>query len=91
MKRKRKGNAWAALAALLLLFVTTLTWMLMSNMFQPLLFPQMEQILSGHSSALDTLNILQMAWNNWPVVIVAGLVIYVIVAAQKEEPRYARR
>lgn len=87
---RRKGNAWVALVALVMLFFVTATWILLSNVFTPHLFPLVGDMLSGYPEASNTLDILKMSWNNWPLIIVVGIVIYAIVGGQKKEQRFTR-
>jgi len=84
--KKRKGAMFVFLAALVILFVTTLLWIIFSQAYVPHLFPQAETHLEGHNASMETFGLIKTAWNFWPLVMIVGMVIWVIVAAQKREP-----
>jgi len=88
--RRRKGNAAVQVFALILVFTVTLLWIMLAQVYVPHVFPQAQAALSGHSEASNTFSILKTAWNNWPLIILGGLVLWVIVSSQKEEPIYGR-
>ena len=42
--------------------------------------------MTNDSDALVTYGILHMAWNAWPIVLVLGVVIFVIINSARKEP-----
>jgi len=82
--KERKGGAAAYIVGLIILFVTTMLWILFSRVFTDF-FPAMGKHIVG-SEMQQTFDIMVTAWNNWPLMILVGIGIYWIVNSQKEEP-----
>lgn len=82
--KERNGQAAAFIIGLVVLFVVSLLWIIFSRVFETL-FPAMEQFLVG-SQFQNTYDLIIMAWNNWPLMILVGIGIYWIVNSQKQEP-----
>lgn len=82
--KKREGSAANFVIGLVVLFVVSLLWIIFSRVFETL-FPAMKQHLVG-GQFIDTYNLIVMAWNNWPLMILIGIGIYWVVNSQKEEP-----
>jgi hypothetical protein len=89
----RKGQAFVWLEILAAIFVVGLfyvvwSWVLYGQV-KALIMPQINTLNSSTLNTTgmqSTINIIDIVWQYWPLIIIFGLILYGIVAAQKREP-----
>lgn len=80
MNRNGMGTAGAWIFAMITLFFVIFLWQVFAPAYDSIrnaTNPQLENI----SEAQETLDVLDLVWNNWPVVMVFAVVVFVIVRA----------
>lgn len=81
-----KGSAYAWIVVLLIIFVGSFLWIIFSEVLVPHVFPEAETQLSGYTEATSILDNIKSVWNNWPLILIIGIIIYGIVSSLKREP-----
>lgn len=80
-----KGIAAELITTLVILFVVSFVWTIMSEAYVAHLFPFAEEDLANHTNASNTLDIIKQTWNLWPLVPIFGVIIWALVRAQRKE------
>ena len=81
-----KGSAAAWLIGLIIIFVAIFVWIIFSYVNTVILFPFANTMLANHSNASQTLDIIENAWNYWPVLLIFGVIMAMFIAVLKKEP-----
>ena len=81
-----KGSVYVWLMALTGLFVVSLIWIIFSNVMFDHLFPLVSNATAANPDAQATIGYLQTAWSYWPVILLVGFILLMIVSAQRREP-----
>lgn len=87
----KKGSAVAWFNILIGIFVIGLAYLIFSQVIYEYIRPT---VVSGLESlnttakdrALDTINLLDIVWSYWPLILIFGLLLYGIIQAQRREP-----
>ena len=90
---KRKGVMIVWLEILVAIFVIGLFYVLFSyviyGQLKPLIIPQLNALNSttlNTTGMQQTINMIDMVWTWWPLILICGLIVYGFVASQKREP-----
>jgi len=83
---KGESAAYAWVVVLLMCFIITFVWIILSMVYEPVLFPIADQQLAGYTDALTILDQLKFAWRYWPVAMLVGMIIYGIVSSLRRDP-----
>lgn len=83
---KGESAAFAWVVVLLMCFLVTFVWIILSMVYEPVLFPMADNMLSGYTGALTVLDQLKFSWRYWPVALIVGMLIYGIVSSMKRDP-----
>lgn len=80
-----KGIGAEIFIALIILFFTAVMWTILSQAYVVHIFPTADTQLSNFTNASNTLQIIKLAWDVWPIIIIVGVIIWLFVRAQKRE------
>jgi hypothetical protein len=91
-----KGSAYVYLVVMVMIFVVMLVYNIFSyplSALEPNIKDYINQTVNetnstAGSSALYTINIIDLVWKYWPLLLIFFLMIWAFVAAQKREPMY---
>lgn len=89
LRAKRKGIITVWMEILIGLFVIALVYLVFSEVIYVYLRPTVITALGNATNttqALNTISIIDMAWQYWPLILIGGLFLFGIVAAQRREP-----
>lgn len=81
-----KGSVYVWLMGLVGLFFVTLIWIIFSNVMFDHLFPLVSNATLNNSMAQQTISYLIMAWTYWPIILLVGFILLMVVSAQRREP-----
>lgn len=86
-----KGSAMVWAMVLIGLFVISLMWILFSQVIYGYVQPDVYTALTvGNTTdttgAVATMNIIEMVWYTWPLILIFGLLFVGIVHSQRREP-----
>jgi len=85
-KPQSKGVMFAWFKILVGLFVVTMAYLFFSNIIYNHIRPFVINDIPENSSAYQTIEIIDLMWQYWPLIVIIGFIIYGIVAAQRREP-----
>lgn len=87
MFRKLKGGIMDWVAALSGLFIVSLLWIIFSGkLIYPLLLPMCDTITDVDGIA--TCALFRTIWAAWPIVLLVGFILLMMVSAQRRSPEY---
>jgi len=84
--RDRRGSAYAFVMIMASLFVVTLIYVCFYSAID-YIFDYVDNSTIVPDSGKQTIAILRVVWDKWPLVFVTGLVLLAIVWSQKREPQ----
>lgn len=82
-----RGGILDWVAALSGLAVVSILWIIFSSkLFYPQLLPMAQGI--NNTDAQQTVSLFIVIWNNWPIVMIIGFILLVLMASQRRSPEY---
>jgi len=87
-----KGTAIIWLNILAGIFFVALVYIIWSQVIyvyiKPIVVPAIENMNGTYNttSALNTIALIDIVWQYWPLILIFGLILYGFVAAQRREP-----
>lgn len=80
--KSKKGIAYVWLTILMSIFTISLVYIILDPIIQDKLIPLAQE----NDVNATTLSFITTAWNNFPIILIIGLILYGLAMAQKREP-----
>ena len=80
-KVAQSGTAGAWIYAMITLFAMVILYSVFSLVIEPIHSSVRTEMVATNSSGLDVLDVIMTGWNNWILVMVFGIILFVIVRA----------